>query len=257
MSNIFNLPEATGVSNNDYIYIASPTLGDRKIKAGKLVGGDPVLITKNITQNGTYNASSDSAEGYSSVTVDVIGGVETITQSDYDALSQAEKMNGKAYLIQAVLDSVIDLTNATIKREGDMTVSGSQGGCGFTYGSGAQIGASMSKSLNLSGIESIKYDVVVSGFYNGTYYPTADRFGFFVGVGNVAINYDFYSTQPQKVNIYEKTATYTNQRLDVSGLTGSHYLNFLANGVTATVTNLKAYTIDGKIMYLDNEYLSI
>ena len=71
MSNIFNLPEATGVSGNDYIYISGVTNGDRKIKAEKLVGGDPILITKTITENGTYNASSDDAEGYSSVTVEV------------------------------------------------------------------------------------------------------------------------------------------------------------------------------------------
>ena len=34
----------------------------------------PTLVTKNITENGTYAASSDNADGYSSVTVDVSGG---------------------------------------------------------------------------------------------------------------------------------------------------------------------------------------
>ena len=34
-------------------------------------GGSVVLISKTITENGTYLASSDSADGYSSVTVDV------------------------------------------------------------------------------------------------------------------------------------------------------------------------------------------
>ena len=34
----------------------------------------PTLTTKSITANGTYNASSDSADGYSSVTVNVSGG---------------------------------------------------------------------------------------------------------------------------------------------------------------------------------------
>lgn len=34
-------------------------------------GGSATLITKTITENGTYNASSDSADGYSSVTVNV------------------------------------------------------------------------------------------------------------------------------------------------------------------------------------------
>lgn len=37
-------------------------------------GGSATLITKAITQNGTYNASSDNADGYSSVTVNVSGG---------------------------------------------------------------------------------------------------------------------------------------------------------------------------------------
>ena len=34
----------------------------------------PIITTKNITANGTYNASDDGATGYSSVTVNVTGG---------------------------------------------------------------------------------------------------------------------------------------------------------------------------------------
>lgn len=34
-------------------------------------GGGTTLITKTITANGTYNASSDNADGYSQVTVTV------------------------------------------------------------------------------------------------------------------------------------------------------------------------------------------
>lgn len=36
-------------------------------------GQQPVLVTKTITENGTYSASSDNADGYSSVTVDLQG----------------------------------------------------------------------------------------------------------------------------------------------------------------------------------------
>ena len=43
--------------------------------AGRMLGGsgadEPVLITKNITANGTYSAASDNADGYSTVTVAV------------------------------------------------------------------------------------------------------------------------------------------------------------------------------------------
>lgn len=35
------------------------------------IAGNPSLIEKTITENGTYNASDDEADGYSSVTVDV------------------------------------------------------------------------------------------------------------------------------------------------------------------------------------------
>lgn len=38
-------------------------------------GSEPTLITKSITANGTYNASSDSADGYSSVSVNVEQGL--------------------------------------------------------------------------------------------------------------------------------------------------------------------------------------
>ena len=49
-------------------------------------GGSATLITKTITENGTYNASSDSADGYSSVTVNVPSGssknVQTVQSTD-------------------------------------------------------------------------------------------------------------------------------------------------------------------------------
>lgn len=46
-----------------------------------VVTGDEIeLITKSITQNGTYNASSDNADGYSSVVVNVSGGSPSATQ---------------------------------------------------------------------------------------------------------------------------------------------------------------------------------
>lgn len=62
------------------------------IKLGGGGGSSPVLVTKSITANGTYNASSDNADGYSSVTVNVAGGGSVLdtkitsagTYTDYD-----------------------------------------------------------------------------------------------------------------------------------------------------------------------------
>ena len=57
--------------------------------AGRMLGGsggspapEPTLITKSITANGTYNAASDNADGYSSVTVAI---PETVPIQKYNA----------------------------------------------------------------------------------------------------------------------------------------------------------------------------
>jgi len=49
-----------------------------KIEKLEFVEDGTTLISKNITANGTYNASSDSADGYASVTVNVSTGTPTI-----------------------------------------------------------------------------------------------------------------------------------------------------------------------------------
>ena len=114
MANIFNLPEATGVSDNDYIYISGVTNGDRKIKAEKLVGGDPVLVTKIITENGTYNASSDDAEGYSSVTVNVEAGVDLIGNgSDWQVTKQESNAS-----ISFINNKIVETWNGTFGNGG-------------------------------------------------------------------------------------------------------------------------------------------
>ena len=69
--------------------------------------GSPTLITKSITQNGTYNASSDNADGYSQVTVNVSGGggggdIPLLTRSEWIALTTAQK---QAYGLVAVQDA--------------------------------------------------------------------------------------------------------------------------------------------------------
>ena len=64
------------------IYACFATTGSHTIKIERLdfVTGGTTLTTKDITANGTYNASSDSADGYSSVTVNVPSGSSKNTQ---------------------------------------------------------------------------------------------------------------------------------------------------------------------------------
>lgn len=83
---------AADVASGKYFYLAS---GEKV--AGTASGG-ATLTTKSITANGTYNASSDNADGYSSVTVNVphVGpqfaliGQSTHTLSEYTNTSTAE-----------------------------------------------------------------------------------------------------------------------------------------------------------------------
>jgi len=60
---------ASDVLNSKYFYTAAGVLTQ-----GTGTAPSPTLITKNITQNGTYDAEDDDADGYSSVTVSVSGG---------------------------------------------------------------------------------------------------------------------------------------------------------------------------------------
>ena len=60
-------------------------------------GSQPTLITKSITQNGTYNASSDGADGYSEVEVNVSGGGTDVTQFRYIKMT-ISAINGGTHL---------------------------------------------------------------------------------------------------------------------------------------------------------------
>lgn len=66
---------------------------------GDFIKGDSPqskIIPKTITENGTYNASSDNADGYSKVTVDVAGGGETF-EVDFSSLDFVEWTANKSY----------------------------------------------------------------------------------------------------------------------------------------------------------------
>lgn len=54
---------------------------------------EKTLTTKSITANGTYNASSDNADGYSSVTVNVSGGASNIVTGTFKGTTTGAAMD--------------------------------------------------------------------------------------------------------------------------------------------------------------------
>lgn len=86
-----------GVVDDELIFISRDTTA-HTIQVDKITFIDPTatLISKTITQNGTYNASDDNADGYSSVTVNVSSSgpkVETGTlqlTSDFSLTTSAQ-----------------------------------------------------------------------------------------------------------------------------------------------------------------------
>lgn len=65
-------------------------------------GGSATLIEKSITENGTYNASADNADGYSSVTVDVAGGGGETFEVEFSADPETEEITANKTYTQAL-----------------------------------------------------------------------------------------------------------------------------------------------------------
>ena len=70
-------------------------------------GGSATLITKSITQNGTYLATNDNADGYSEVTVDVAGGAE---YEDLSSFAHYYKRNTTTPTITPISSNEVSLT---------------------------------------------------------------------------------------------------------------------------------------------------
>ena len=224
------------------------------------VNVQPTLGEKTITTNGTFYASDDHVQGYSKIITEVHGqGVEVVTQSEYDAMSEAQKKNGTVYLINAVYEDV-SLANVTLRQQSSTATHYTNDGttAQLSRGSGSSIGLGFYKSIDVTNLESIEFQLSISSYYgNNVSYPTNDRFALSVSVGASAIgtDYNIYSTSPKVIQFFEDTFTNKKFRLDVSGLTGTRYLNVLGSGVECSVGNFKAYSNDDKIMYMDNKYL--
>ena len=109
--------------------VALPNTSQHTIKIERLdfVTGGTTLTTKNITSNGTYNASTDNADGYSSVTVNVGGSSPTIQSLTVAPTTSQQTFNAsgvdgyKPVVVNGV--SQTNLTADNIKNGTTVTIS--------------------------------------------------------------------------------------------------------------------------------------
>ena len=166
------------------MYVASFDLNQHTIKIEHLefVDGPLNLISKSITANGTYTASSDNADGYSSVTVNVSGGggtyqaktnispttsSQTITpDSGYDALSSVQinaMPSGTAGTPSATKGTVsnhsVSVTPSVTNTTGYIT-GGTKTGTAVTVSASELVSGNKSITQNGTGIDVAEYATV-------------------------------------------------------------------------------------------------
>lgn len=78
-------------------------------------GDVPTLITKTITQNGTYDAEDDNADGYSSVTVNVSGGGGGNFTTATMTIVTSPAYSGKSFAVPNIYtDGSFQILNPTV-----------------------------------------------------------------------------------------------------------------------------------------------
>ena len=175
--------------------------------------------------------------------------VKELSKSEYNALSTYEKNNGTLYLVNGrtgVTDQVTGITigeyienhsvcEDTVSQDGTSVVS--------EYLGGGQIGNDFwfVDKIDVTIYDHISYDLDL-----GTCYGTSATWNYTVGLMSAIPNTWWYSnnTTDYVVKKTHDTAetTYTNQELDVSGLTGEYYIAVVAHGWNATLSNIRLVT---------------
>ena len=177
--------------------------------------------------------------------------VKELSKSEYNALSTYEKNNGTLYLVNGrtgVTDQVTGITigeyienhsvcEDTVSQDGTSVVS--------EYLGGGQIGNDFwfVDKIDVTIYDHISYDLDL-----GTCYGTSATWNYTVGLMSAIPNTWWYSnnTTDYVVKKTHDTAetTYTNQELDVSGLTGEYYIAVVAHGWNATLSNIRLVTVN-------------
>lgn len=172
-----------------------------KVEKIEFVDGPLNLIAKSITANGTYNASSDNADGYSSVTVNVSSGggtyqaktnispttsSQTITpDSGYDALSSVQinaMPSGTAGTPTATKGTVsnhsVSVTPSVTNTTGYIT-GGTKSGTAVTVSASELVSGSETKTANgtydVTNLASLVVAIPIVTYHTSTSAPTSSQ----------------------------------------------------------------------------------
>lgn len=186
-------------------------------------GGGSTLITKTITQNGTYNASSDNADGYSSVTVnvptfiginrEVVNGVYKAPTTSFNWSLPSTATDLENYALYYAFYKSNGLTNADLSSL--TAINGTQALYYAFYYCTSLV------SVDLSGITTIDKDVMRYAFANSSV-ATVDMSGVTTIDYDSALSYICQSC----TNLTELDLS------NVKTITGNSVLFYACNGCT-------------------------
>lgn len=237
--------EPLNVSANGDYYPRSGTDGFDEVHVS--VPGS-TLTTKNITQNGTYNASSDNADGYSSVVVNVSGGgavVQPLSVTQNGTYNPPSGVDGYAPVTVNVSGgggggpNIFGLFSLATRNENSMTWQKTPSSLKATWNGGADIGADSFVMINLTDVSSISVDVETGGSYT----DTNAKWYVYLAVMDTnpsRINYpaNQYQTYFKAYDEFHTRNSGATLTIDVSSYTGLNYLIISAIGWNAEFTNL-------------------
>ena len=193
----------------------------------------PTLITKTITDNGTYSAEDDSADGYSEVTVNVPTPKGGNITNDY-----VLKLSTKNLMVpysQAPSQMIVGFNSSNKPYT--------------SYSTGSNIGASFNGNVDLNiagnGFTKLNYKIKATSSYDYTHSsnirPLVIGITDQIRTGYVFVQESSASQYFKRYQLYDvnyATLEFTGS-VNLSGLTGNNYLLIVATGWDMTVEELE------------------
>ena len=215
---IINLGEASSASDNDYIMLSSPTLGERKIKISNMVS---------------------------------VGGLINIDMDDYEQLTPQEIANNDYYIPDYYNEISSDFPlfgTGTALVEASMTAveAPSAKTVNTTYLGGVYIGCNMQyrNGLDITNVNAITFDLRLEDCYSGSP-QTNPQWYYTVGLlpsapsGFISADNSSFLASKKYSNGY---TTYSNQSIDTSLMSGIVYPIIIAHGWNSILSNFKIVT---------------